>query len=171
MLDMTDALRPSELFAFRWKSFDDLNTLSITETIYRRKIRPFGKTPGSMTKVHLPDGLAAELRQWKLECPDSSPDAPMFPNADGGFLDPSNFRYRVLKPLREALELPKLNFQVLRRTIATRAQKLGSVKDVQSHLRHSRADTTANEYMQELPESVQQMVGTVYAMLTSTATE
>jgi len=45
------------------------------------------------------------------------------------------------------------------------------VKDVQSHLRHSRADTTANEYMQELPESVQQMVGTVYAMLTLTATE
>jgi integrase len=171
MLDMTDALRPSELFAFRWKSFDDVNTLSITETIYRRTIRPFGKTPGSMTKVHLPDGLAAELRQWKLECPDPSPDAPMFPNADGGFLDPANFRYRVLKPLREALELPKLNFQVLRRTIATRAQKLGSVKDVQSHLRHSRADTTANEYMQELPESVQQMVGTVYAMLTSTATE
>ncbi|MBB5328010.1 tyrosine-type recombinase/integrase [Tunturiibacter gelidoferens] len=186
MLDMTDALRPSELFAFRWKSFDDLNTLSITETIYRRKIRPFGKTPGSMTKVHLPDGLAAELRQWKLECKEpscgsnqcksqahkkSSPGDPMFPNADGGFLDPANFRYRVLKPLREALELPTLNFQVLRRTIATRAQKLGSVKDVQSHLRHSRADTTANEYMQELPESVQQMVGTVYAMLTSTATK
>jgi hypothetical protein len=47
MLDMTDALRPSELFAFRWKSFDDLNTLSITETIYRRKIRPFGKTQGA----------------------------------------------------------------------------------------------------------------------------
>jgi len=173
MLDMTDALRPSELFAFRWKSLDDVNTLSITETIYRRKIRPFGKTPGSMTKVHLPDGLAAELRQWKLEQKQVSPklvesDAPMFPNADGGFLDPANFRYRVLKPLREALELPKLNFQVLRRTIATRAQKLGSVKDVQSHLRHSRADTTANEYMQELPESVQQMVGTVYAMLTAT---
>ena len=39
----------------------------------------------------------------------------------------------------------------------------------QSHLRHSRADTTANEYMQELPESVQQMVGTVYAMLTGNA--
>src|ERR1700729_791969 len=112
MLDMTDALRPSELFAFRWKSFDDVNTLSITETIYRRKIRPFGKTPGSMTKVHLPDGLAAELRQWKLECKEpscgnsqceneshtkSSPDDPLFPNADGGFLDPGNFRNRVLK--------------------------------------------------------------------------
>jgi integrase len=68
------------------------------------------------------------------------------------------------------LEIPKLNFQILRRTIATRAQKLGSVKDIQSHLRHSRADTTANESMQELPESVQQMVGTVYAMLTEATT-
>ena len=89
----------------------------------------------------------------------------MFPNADGGVLDPGNYRNRVLKPLAEALDFPKLTFQVLRRTMATRAQNLGSVKDIQAHLRHSRADTTANEYMQELPESVQQMVGTVYEML------
>jgi hypothetical protein len=32
--------------------------------------------------------------------------------------------------------------------------------------RHARPDTTANEYMQEFPESVQEMVGSVYAMLT-----
>jgi integrase len=169
MLDMTDALRPSELFALRWQSFDDANTLSLTETVYRRELRPYGKTPKSLGKMHLPDDLAAELRQWKLECPDPSPDAFMFPNADGGLIDTSNYRSRILKPLAVELGIPKLTFQVLRRTIATRAQSLGSVKDIQSHLRHSRADTTANEYMQELPESVQQMVGTVYAMLTSTA--
>ena len=69
------------------------------------------------------------------------------------------------------MNIPKLTFQVLRRTMATRAQALGSVKDIQAHLRHSRADTTANEYMQELPESVQQMVGTVYAMLTETTAQ
>jgi len=167
MLDMTDALRPSELFALRWQSFDDANTLSLTETVYRRELRPYGKTPKSLGKMHLPDDLAAELRQWKLECPDPSPKAFMFPNADGGLIDTSNYRSRILKPLADDLGIPKLNFQVLRRTIATRAQNLGSVKDIQSHLRHSRADTTANEYMQELPESVQQMVGTVYEMLTS----
>ena len=167
MLDMTDALRPSELFAIRWRTFDDENTLDLTETVYRGEIRPFGKTPKSLGKMHLPDDLAAELKQWKLECPDPSPDAFMFPNADGGFMDTSNYRSRVLKPLAEVLSIPKLNFQVIRRTIATRAQSLGSVKDIQSHLRHSRADTTANEYMQELPESVQQMVGTVLAMLTA----
>jgi hypothetical protein len=32
-----------------------------------------------------------------------------------------------------------------------------------------RADTTANEYMQELPESVQEMVGSVYLMLANAA--
>jgi integrase len=180
MLDVTEALRPSELFALRWRSFDNANTLSITETVYRREIRPYGKTPGSMTKVHLPDGLAEELRHWRMECkkpscrtrdcrkPEhtwSSPDAFIFPNADGGFLDTANYRSRVLKPLADELGIPKLNFQILRRTMATQAQKLGSVKDIQAHLRHAKADTTANEYMQELPESVVQMVGAVYEML------
>lgn len=61
MLDMTDALRPGELFALRWRSFDNVNTLSLTETVYRRQLRPFGKTTKSLGKMHLPDGLAAEL--------------------------------------------------------------------------------------------------------------
>ena len=172
MLDMTDALRPSELFALRWRTFDGENSLDLTETVYRGEIRPFGKTPKSLGKMHLPDDLAEELKVWKLERKKLSeenvhPDAFMFPNADGGFMDTSNYRSRVLKPLADSLDIPKLNFQVIRRTIATRAQSLGSVKDIQSHLRHSRADTTANEYMQELPESVQQMVGTVFALLNS----
>jgi hypothetical protein len=49
--------------------------------------------------------------------------------------------------------------------MATQAQKMGSVKDIQAHLRHARPDTTAYEYMQELPESVQEMVGSMYAKL------
>jgi hypothetical protein len=57
-------------------------------------------------------------------------DGFIFPNPDGGFMDTSNYRSRVLKPLAGALGIPKLNFQVIRRTIATRAQSLGSVKDI-----------------------------------------
>ena len=82
-------------------------------------------------------------------------------------MDTGNYRNRVLSPLAARLGLPKLNFQILRRSTATHAQKLGSVKDIQAHLRHSKADTTANEYMQALPESVKQMVGSVYGMLES----
>jgi integrase len=171
MLDMTEALRPSELFALRWRSFDDEDTLSITETVYKGTIRPFGKTDGSLTDVHLPAGLAEELRLWKQENTKASakgfvsPDAFIFPNTRGGFMDTGNYRNRVLNPLAEKLGLPKLNFQVMRRTMATQAQSMGSVKDIQAHLRHAKADTTANEYMQELPESVKKMVGSVYTML------
>ena len=80
-------------------------------------------------------------------------------------MDTGNYRNRVLKPLAEKLGFPKLTFQILRRTMATQAQTMGSVKDIQSHLRHSKPDTTANEYMQELPESVKRMVGSVFLML------
>ena len=171
MLDMTEALRPSELFALRWRSFDNVDTLSITETVYKGTIRPFGKTDGSLTDVHLPPGLAEELGLWKQEAAKAtpkavvSPDAFIFPNSRGGFMDTGNYRNRVLNPLAEKLGLPKLNFQVMRRTMATQAQSMGSVKDIQAHLRHAKADTTANEYMQELPESVKRMVGSVYTML------
>jgi integrase len=65
LLDMTDALRPSELFAIRWRTFDDVNTLDLTETVYRGKVRTYGKTPKSLGKMHLPDDLATELIQWK----------------------------------------------------------------------------------------------------------
>ena len=106
MLDMTEALRPSELFALRWRSFDDQNTLTITETVYRRTIRPFGKTPGSLSRC-LPCDLAAELRGWKLECKDGSPEAFIFPNADGGFIDAANYRFRVLTPLAQRLGIQK----------------------------------------------------------------
>ena len=68
-------------------------------------------------------------------------------------------------PLAEKLEVPKVNFQILRRTMATQTQCIGSMKDTQAHLRHAKADTTANKYMQELPESVKTMVGSVYAMI------
>jgi integrase len=171
MMDMTEALRPSELFALRWRSFDNVDTLSITETVYKGNIRPYGKTDGSLSDVHLPAGLADELRLWKKETAKASrrgvvsPYAFIFPNLRGGFMDTGNYRNRVLNPLAEKLGLPKLNFQVMRRTMATQAQSMGSVKDIQAHLRHAKADTTANEYMQELPESVKKMVGSVYEML------
>lgn len=162
MLDRTAALRPSEL---HWRSFDNRNPLSTTETVCRRKLRPFGKTARSLTKVQLPDGLASELRPWTVECKGTPPEAFIFPNEYGGLLDAANYRFRVLKPLAEMLGIEKLNFQILRPTMAIQAQNLGSVKDIQAHLRHSSADTTANESMRALPESVQEIVGSVSLML------
>jgi len=174
-LDMTETFRPSELFALRWEGFDiNARTLKVVQTAYRGKLRDFGKTQKSLRTVHLPEGLANELWLWKQECPDSSPDAFIFPNArkrngakKNGFIRTDNYRARVLKKLAEDLELPKLNFQVLRRTMATLAQRKGGVKDVQGVLGHSKADTTVNVYMQPIEAGVKQTLDAIYAELTT----
>jgi integrase len=172
---MTETFRPSELFALRWEGFDmDARTLKVTHAAYWGKPRDFGKTKKSLRTVHLPEGLANDLWLWKQGCPDRSPEAFIFPNArkrngakKNGFIRTDNYRARVLKKLAHNLELPKLNFQVLRRTIATLAQTKGGVKDVQGVLGHSKADTTVNVYMQPIEAGVKQMLEAIYAELTT----
>jgi hypothetical protein len=64
-----------------------------------------------------------------------------------------------MRKLGQELELPKLTFQVIRRTIATLAQKKGTPKDIQGVLRQSRLSSTTDVYMQEIPDSVKATVG------------
>src|SRR5664279_5168786 len=66
------------------------------------------------------------------------------------------------------LSLPKLNFQILRRTYATRAvgERKGTLKDVQKQLRYSRPNTTLENYVKEIPESVYRMVDAMYDEIT-----
>lgn len=171
-LDMTNALRPSELFALKWRCFDfEASAMSVTETVYKGKIRPWGKTKKSLTVIHIPGSLASDLKDWRNRCPDPSPDAFIFSNQAGGFLDTDNYRKRVLHKLARDLELPKLTFQVIRRTIATLAQKKGTVKDVQGVMRHSRTATTTDVYMQEIPESVQATVNSINQELRMSGSE
>ena len=130
---------------------------------------PIGSAP-------LPKQLAGDLQAWRLECEEKareafakgkrtsaslSPDDFIFENEDGGFLDTDNYRKRVLHKVARDLQLPKLTFQVIRRTIATLAQKKGTIKDVQGVMRHSRTATTTDVYMQEIPASVQSTINSI----------
>jgi integrase len=148
-------------------------TLTVAETVYKGKIRDWGKTKKSLTVIHIPQQLADDLQAWRLECEAKAreafskgkrkstsvlPDDFMFENEEGGFLDTDNYRKRVLRKIARELQLPKLTFQVIRRSIATLAQKKGTIKDVQGVMRHSRAATTTDVYMQEIPASVQSTI-------------
>jgi integrase len=184
---MTNALRPSELFAFRWKRFDyRASTLTVAETVYKGKIRDWGKTKKSLTVIHIPRQLADDLQAWRLECEEKareafskgkrksaslSPEVFIFENEDGGFLDTDNFRKRVLHKIARELHFPKLTFQVIRRTIATLAQKKGTIKDVQGVMRHSRTATTTDVYMQEIPASVQSTINSINSELRKSDTQ
>ena len=142
-LDMTNALRPGELFAFRWASLGgELNKLDIRETVYKGKIRPWAKTKGSLTAIPITEDQAAELKEWRRTAKYAADNDFIFAGRSGNFMDPSNYRKRVLHKLARELGLPKLTFQVIRRTIATLAKDKGHVKDIQGMLCHSRVATT-----------------------------
>ena len=158
----------------RWRSvLEEPLLLDIKETYYRGKIRPYGKTKRSTSQVPICEDLVKKLVEWrahlKSKRKDVSPDAFIFRGRFGGPLDPSNFRKRVLHKLAEELEFPKLTFQVIRRTIATLAQKLGSSKDVQGFMRHETTDTTENVYMQVLLPGVRKTLDAIHAELSKKA--
>jgi hypothetical protein len=77
-------------------------------------------------------------------------------------MDPNNYRKRVLHKLAKELGLPKLTFQVIRRTIATLAKDKGHIKDIQGMMRHSRLATTAEVYMQSLESGVRSTVDSIH---------
>lgn len=174
------ALRPSELLALRWRDFDlAACTFTLRETVYRGVLRPFTKTTeadeedSSLLTVAIPDTLAQELNDYRGPMAGNSRAKDYMGDEDfifhndekGNFLHKENILHRVLKPVQEKLGFPVLNFQVMRRTMATLSQSSGSVKDVQTHLRHKSPNVAASEYMQSIPESSKKMVNSVYDAL------
>ena len=162
------AVRPGELFAFRWRSLERLpngrQALRVTETVYKCKLRPWAKTEASEAYVPLPKRLATELLTWRELTTSPADQDFIFPNTQGGFMDYENFEARVLEPIRIQIGLGKLNFQILRRTFATLAygERKGTLKDLQTLLRHTRPDTTLLNYVKEIPDSVFGMVDAMY---------
>jgi hypothetical protein len=85
-------------------------------------------------------------------------------------MDSSNYRHRVLHKLARELELPKLTFQVIRRTIATLGKTKGHPKDIQGLMRHSRLATTMEVYMQSLQKEVRTAINSIHDELMATGT-
>jgi len=75
-----------------------------------------------------------------------------------------------LHKLAEELELPKLTFQVIRRTIATLGKSKGHVKDIQGIMRHTKASTTTDVYMQSLEPEVRTAINSIYDELVGNGT-
>ena len=186
------AFRPSELLALRWRDFDSKGKVFyIRETLVRGVLRPFTKTTDAnspeqhLLTVAIPEPLVKELVQYRNrgQINDAmtavekltalaeknfwrGDDDFIFCTHKGTPITKENVQHRLLTPIRQKLNLLKLNFQVLRRTMATLSQHKGSVKDIQSVLRHKSPDITAEVYMQPISESARQMVNDVYAQLT-----
>jgi len=159
-LVLSTALRPSELFALRWRNVDltqDGATLTLDSSLYHGALRPFTKTTqeGEAEKQVLPELAAQTLTVWHAKSERNGENDFVFPNADGGFIHAGNYLHRVLQPLAKQAKIKTpLTFQVLRRTVLTHAQDVGSLKTVSAIARHKQASTTAQVYMQVVSSSL-----------------
>ena len=151
------ALRPSEIFALRWRSIDlAKGTMTISETVYRGEIRPYGKTTedGDLEVLLIPEVPLQALTELHAEAKRNAPDDFVFPTRVGTFWLKENYLRRVLQPIADAAKISHFNYQVLRRTTLTWAAQYGDLKSVQAIARHRKADTTANAYMQVIDSAV-----------------
>ena len=157
-LVLVTALRPSELFALRWRDFDsEKSTLSISVSVYRGVLRPYTKTTSeedNAQRLAIPELASIALSVWSSQTERDGQDDFIFPNADGGFIHRQNYAMRVLKPLGEMAGIERLNWQILRRTVATHAQHLGSPKDIAEIMRHKKVETSQQHYIQAISETV-----------------
>ncbi len=173
---MTNALRPSELFAFRWRRFDrKAATLTVAETVYKGNIRDWGKTRKSLAVIHIPRELANDLQAWRLVCEqraqvgtknDDSKSASI-----AGRLHLRQRGWRLSRQrqrsqagaaqTRSRPELAQADVPGHLQNDCNTGTEEGALKDVQGVLRHSRSATTMDVYMQEIPESVQSTINSI----------
>jgi integrase len=160
-LILVTAMRPSELFALRWKSLSaDFSTATLTETVYRGVLRPFTKTTEEgdtqFVTLFIPKAVADSLAEWHSNAARKGADDFIFGTESGGYWWKENYQRRVLNPLADRAKVQRFNFQMLRRSVATHAQGLGSPKDLASIMRHRKPETAQINYVQMIDASVRE---------------
>jgi integrase len=155
---LSAALRPSELFALR---VNDIGTreLRIDEVaIPGEDLRPETKTEESAAPVPISEETELLLRAYASSEQFSTNDL-LFPSELGTAMSHENWRSRNLMRIVKAAGIDdRVDYRIIRRTVATHMQKDGSPKDIQALLRHADIKTTLGVYQQAIPESVSKTV-------------
>lgn len=161
-------LRVSELIGLRW---DDIHERSITiDERYCRGDWGEPKSDASNTTIPVNAKVIERIKRLRTltvevraglairrfrAVKSGGPDDLVFQSVkDGRPMRDNNILARHIKPAARKLDIPWVNWLVLRRSYATWLRMVGTdPRDRQSLMRHSRFTTTAEVYEQDLPES------------------
>jgi len=176
-------LRPGELFALR-RDDKGPGQIRINESVSSNRLLVDPKTDASISYVYLPQSINTALDFWLEALEDKRPEGFIFPTRNGTPLNVCNYLNQVVKPAAEQARkeaeasgpvpdgyLVGVNHQAFRRTCATYMQMHGTVKDIQSHLRHASATTTLGVYVKPIPDSVREAVEQLDQTLAGRASE
>ena len=150
-------LRVSEALALQVKHLDlDGSTphVRVRRAIIHGRIEP-PKTRYGRRSVPLDAELVRELRQCLAARGDSGAEGLLFPSRNGGFLDRSNLRNRVLIPAAQEAGAPWAGFHTFRHTCASLLFGRGSnAVQVQRWLGHHSPAFTLSTYVHLLPNEL-----------------
>jgi integrase len=147
------AVRSAEVFGLRWEC-DLGKDLFVKHSAWEGKLYERHTKKAKPRKVAVDKRTRQALDNWKENCPDTNPEALMFPSDKPSVPFTSrNWIERDLQPIGKKLGIrTPLTFQVLRRSFATHNQR--QLKNVQAHLGHESTGTTADLYVVEIPAEV-----------------
>ena len=114
---------PGEIFALQWKHLSD-DAADVRQRVYRGDVDT-PKTRNSRRKVALPEGVKADIAEWRSISPSVDPDAWVFPSETMKTpLTRDNVWRRSIQPYLNSVGLGWVNFQVMRRTHSTLMNQL-----------------------------------------------
>jgi integrase len=173
------ALRVSELIGLKWGDIHE-DSLTVDERFCRgdwgapkseASNATIAVSANVIERIHALKGLTLEVRAGcavrRLPAVKSSgPDDLVFQSVlTGKPMRDNNVLVRHVKPAARSLGLDWVNWQVLRRSHATWLKMVGAdPKDMQKQMRHSRASTTWDVYVQAVPESQRKAVDRLAAL-------
>lgn len=139
-------LRASELLSLKWADFDFPNLKLRVSRAVVRGIVDRCKTETSEGELPLDESFAAELLEWKKQCPPSV-EGWLFPSPRTGQPYELNLQQKVLRPAGDKLGIPNLGFHTFRHTYRSWLDAAGAPVGVQQRLmRHAQVSTTLNTY-------------------------
>ena len=155
--------RASEVFGFQWKSWRGDSLMPYGTAYEGQFYQERLKSKASKAPIPVPEPVRPVIEAWWRLCQDPSPEALMFPTFGRGERkgqavprDAGNFLVWRIRPVSRKLGIPDrlVTFQVMRRSLGTRLQEHGTLKDTQSVLRHASITTTGNIYVQVIEANV-----------------
>lgn len=157
--------RIGEILALRWGRLDFLHCTVAVEENYSGRFGP-PKTRSSRRTIPMSSGLRKILEVHRGRCGRTDVADLVFCTSKGTPLSSKNLRNRVLEPVRQALELPRLSWHTFRYTHATwLSESQVSARTAQSILGHSDVSMTLNVYTQVVEESQRIAVEKIAAVL------
>lgn len=161
-------LRISELVALKWRNVHQ-DSITIDERYCRgdwsapksaSSAATIAVTRAVIDRLHALKTLTVEVRAGRATrrhkvVKSSGPDDLVFQSVrTGAPMRDNNILIRYLKPAGRKLSIGWVNWRCLRTSHATWLKMArADVKDIQAQMRHSRASTTMDIYMQFIPES------------------